>query len=129
MNPRNPSVIEAREANSEYIIYYSQIPKSEIWQMERVSDGEIVASGSLEAMLSLLTLFPNSRRASWAEDMQRYKPSVFYANYNFDDIFTKTLKSLGGEKVEMGLIDLPENPTIHPCKIDFEKLMKRHTDK
>lgn len=71
---RNPSVLDARAANSEYIVYYAQEYRRERWNLERVSDGAIVASGSLQSMLALLNLYPNSRRASWAEDMSRYKP-------------------------------------------------------
>lgn len=74
MDPRNPDVIQAREANSEYIVYYAQERGRKRWNFERVSDKAILASGSLEAMLALLNLYPNSRRATWAEDTLRYIP-------------------------------------------------------
>lgn len=74
MDPRNPDVIQAREANSEYIVYYAQERGRKRWNLERVSDKAILASGSLEAMLALLNLYPNSRRATWAEDTLRYIP-------------------------------------------------------
>jgi hypothetical protein len=90
MDPRNPNVIEARKANSEYIIYYAQMPYHERWNFERVTDNEIIASGTLDAMLSLLTLYPNSRRASWAEDMQRYKPMIIF--YDLKYSYPKELK-------------------------------------
>ena len=104
MDPRNPNVIEARTANSEYIVYYSQVAKTNQWDMERVSNKEIVACGSLEAMLSLIPLFPNSRRATWAEDMSRYKP-FYLTHYAFgfspidDDLdrYIKVEKSMDRE--------------------------------
>lgn len=74
MDPRNPDVIQAREANSEYIVYYAQERGLKRWNFERVSDKAIIASGCLEAMLALLNLYPNSRRATWAEDTLRYVP-------------------------------------------------------
>lgn len=83
MDPRNPLSYEARDANSDYIVYYAQIPKQSLWNMERVVDGVILASGSLEAMLSLLTIFPNSRRASLYEDMLRYTPGVFFLEFKY----------------------------------------------
>jgi hypothetical protein len=88
MDPRNPSVIEAREANSEYIVYNAQERNCwSRWNFERVSDGAILASGGLQSMLALLKLFPNSRRASWAEDTLRMKPGIFALEYNYDEIF------------------------------------------
>lgn len=76
MDPRCPSFIEARNANSEYIIYYDRITINNggIWNFTRVSDGAVVASGDLYAMLALLSLYENSRRATWAEDVARMKP-------------------------------------------------------
>lgn len=73
-DPRNPDVLQARELKSEYIVYYSRYPYSSEWHLERVSDGTILAQGQLQAMLALLTLYPNSRRATWAEDMLRHVP-------------------------------------------------------
>lgn len=70
---KNPSVFFARSHPSEYVIFFA--PSKRHWQLERMLDKVIVASGTLEAMLTLLPLFPNSRRASWAEDMLRFHPS------------------------------------------------------
>lgn len=83
MDPRNPSVPEARDANSDYIVYYSQTPGQSLWHMERVSDKAIMAEGSLEEMLDLLPQYPNSRRATWAEDMLRYTPLIFTLDYTY----------------------------------------------
>lgn len=75
-DPRNPDVIQARKLNSEYIVYYCG-GNSGRWKFERVSDKEILAEGQLESMLALLNHYPNSRRATWAEDMDRYTPYCF----------------------------------------------------
>lgn len=89
-DPRNPTVIEARNANSEYIVYYAQEKAKERWNLERVSDGAVLASGCLESMLALLPLYPNSRRATWAEDMYRYTP--FYLTKEANDFDIKLME-------------------------------------
>ncbi len=66
-DPRNPDVIQARELKSDFIVYYCG-GNSGRWKLERVADGAVMAEGQLEAMLSLLTIYPNSRRSTWAED-------------------------------------------------------------
>lgn len=53
------------------------------WIIERTEDATIVASGSLEAMMFAIELYPNGRRATWAEDCSRLKPSVFYVKYTY----------------------------------------------
>lgn len=92
-DPRNPDVIQARELKSEYIVYYCG-GNSRRWKLERVSDGVVMAEGQLEAMLSLLTIYPNSRRSTWAEDQLRGVFRTFTTK--FPDIeFTKgVLKGL-----------------------------------
>lgn len=60
MDPRDPSILDARDAGSEYIVYYSQDEKRQ-WHFERVSDGEILHRGTLEEMLDLLPQYPKSR--------------------------------------------------------------------
>lgn len=85
-DPRNPNVLQARELNSEYIVYYVGNNAGR-WQLERVFDGKIFGEGSLEAMLALLNLYPNSRRATWAEDMLRYKP--FFLSYEINALFER----------------------------------------
>lgn len=84
MDPKNPSVLEARDAGSAYIVYYSQT-ESAVWHFERVSDGAILHRGTLEEMLALLPQYPNSRRATWAEDMLRWKPKTFALEMKFPD--------------------------------------------
>lgn len=96
MDPRNPTVIEAREANSEYIVYYSQERGLHRWNFERVCDKAIIASGSLQSMLALLPLYLNSRRATWAEDTLRYTPYFLRQEAaddqkRIDDAFNKLL--------------------------------------
>lgn len=87
MDPRNPSVLDAREANSEYIVFYSQLrPVKDEWHLERVSDGAVLHRGPLEEMLDLLPQYPNSRRATWAEDMERWIPSIFFLETKFPDL-------------------------------------------
>lgn len=63
----------AREHPSEYVIFFASDKRH--WQLERMSDAAVVAWGTLEAMLALITLFPNCRRATWAEDTLRYRPN------------------------------------------------------
>src|SRR5262245_18670173 len=96
MDPRNPSVLDAREYPTDFIVYYSQSGKPE-WHLERVADGAILHRGSLEEMLDLLPRYPNSRRASWAEDMLRWKPSIFREDCSA--VFEK-LDALGRPKDE-----------------------------
>lgn len=87
MDPRNPSVLEARDANSEYIVYYSHLrPVKPEWHFERVCDGAILHRGTLDEMLALLPQYPNSRRASWAEDTLRSPPGIFYETFEFPEI-------------------------------------------
>jgi hypothetical protein len=88
-DPKNPSVPFAQAfdqgcpgGKAHFIVYFIQgTPEREepYWQMERTDDGEAFASGTLEAMLALVgtEAYPHSRRATWAEDMQRFRPRIF----------------------------------------------------
>jgi len=80
MDPRGPS---------DFIVYYRQGSgvngNAGVWDIERTYDGEVMASGSLHEMLEMINTdeYPNARRATWAEDMLRWKPGVFYMEYHY----------------------------------------------
>jgi hypothetical protein len=85
-DPKNPSVLEAQEfdaacpgGKAHYIVFYKQgqDPRAGHWVLERTSDGAVVEQGSLRIMLELMTRYPYSRRATWAEDTLRYRPAIF----------------------------------------------------
>jgi hypothetical protein len=90
IDPKNPSVLDARELDAQvrptawdrllgkkpaerFIVFYRQ--DTDDWVMERASDGQAMESGTLDEMLAMIgTKYPNARRATWAEDMGRYRP-------------------------------------------------------
>jgi hypothetical protein len=109
-DPKNPSVLDARELDAQhkptsfervlkndgdevavepeprFIVFYRQAANATSkadWVMERTSDGIVMAWGTLEEMLALIGTekYPHARRATWAEDMLRYKPASFYEEY------------------------------------------------
>lgn len=64
----------------DFIVFYAQGNSSQ-WIVERTSDQQEMARGSLAEMMALVDgpepKFPKGRRAHWAEDMQRWKPRCF----------------------------------------------------
>lgn len=88
-DPKNPSVpyaqaFDARcpDGKPAFVVFFRQGAESKPadWVMERTSDGTVLASGSLEDILSLVGTeeYPHSRRATHAEDTLRFKAGVFY---------------------------------------------------
>ncbi len=86
MDRRNPSVPDARtydascpEGKAEFIVYFRQGKEGQPsdWILERTSDGGLVAFGTLPVMLDLLDKYLYSRRATWAEDVLRFRPLVW----------------------------------------------------
>lgn len=53
------------------------------WIIERTEDAAVVASGTLEQMMSTIEQYLNGRRATWAEDCLRHKPGIFYMDFNW----------------------------------------------
>lgn len=80
MDPRAPA---------DFVVYYQQGSGTHgspgVWDLERVSDGKVLESGTLEEMLALIKTdkYPDARRATWAEDMLRWKPGIFYMEYHY----------------------------------------------
>lgn len=86
MDPRDPSVPDTMEfdaacpgGKAQFIVFYTQKTKvrSSCWILERTSDKAMIDSGTLDAMLALLDKYPHARRANWAEDALRFRPSIF----------------------------------------------------
>lgn len=83
MNPRNPMPWEVRGLKSEYIVFYNNKNQPGHWDMVRMTDDAVMASGSLNAMLDLLPMFPNSRRATLGEDFLRNPARIFFLDYTY----------------------------------------------
>ncbi len=94
MDPRNPSVPDAQEFDAQcpggqprFIVFHRQATHHRVadWVMERTSDQEVMASGTLDEMLALLGTeeYPHSRRATHAEDMLRYRPRIFDLEFQY----------------------------------------------
>jgi hypothetical protein len=68
------------------VVFYAQNGKAE-WVVERTSDGEEMARGSLEAMIGLIEgehpQFLNARRAHEAEDIMRWRPKIFEMDWKY----------------------------------------------
>ena len=78
-----PMMVAERQV-APYIVFFAGLgPNGDgRWVVER-HDGEVVAEGSLEAMLALVPLFEGSRRATQAEDMLRFRPEIFDLQYTY----------------------------------------------
>ena len=79
----------------DYIVFYAQ-GNSGQWVVERTSAKAEMARGSLEEMMLLVGpegAFPG-RRAHWAEDMGRFRPSVFFSSDPVYDPFHGCLSGI-----------------------------------
>jgi len=78
---------------ADYIVFFRQSDAKRCrnecdWVLENTETTEIVAHGSLEEMMELSKTYPNSRRATWAEDTLRYKSGIFYQDYFMESVFS-----------------------------------------
>jgi hypothetical protein len=68
-----------------FIVYYAQ-KNSKQWIVECTEDGSEVARGTLAEMMALVTgpdaKYPG-RRAHYAEDMLRFKPTIFEMEFQY----------------------------------------------
>ena len=67
----------------DYVVYYAQ--KASEWVVERTTDKQEMARGTLEAMMALVEgsnpKYPNGRRAHLSEDMGRHRFYIFELDY------------------------------------------------
>lgn len=65
----------------DYIVFYAKQNSNE-WIIERTSDKQEMARGTLDEMIALIeepdSKFPNGRRAHWSEDMLRIPTGMMY---------------------------------------------------
>ena len=88
----NPSVPEAREfdeacpgGRAHYIVYFRQDKDPTVghWILEETATGKVVDQGSLRVMLQVMTRYPHARRATWAEDMLRFRPQFLNLPFTY----------------------------------------------
>ena len=76
---------------ADYIVFMRQAQEANghvgDWVIERTADAAVVASGTLDKMMSAIGTYPNGRRATWAEDCLRYKSALFYTDFGIDTQF------------------------------------------